>query len=300
MSTPPPNPSPYPYGQPQPHPQPPHPPQAGFGAQAPYPAQPGHPQQPYPGQPGPGYGTGPGYGSGYGSGPGYGWGTPPPPPPAPKKNTGRVVALVLATVVGGAALAWYLAYRDIDGGGSSSFPEARYELALPQTLLDDEYQLADDSSEKTNADMSKTDFQDARQSGVLDPKAVVGQYTSTGAQPGVLIFSGFHARINDPDRARTKALKGAGDAEGTTVVVAPRDTTPEGSEVTVTCQVISVEQSPGGTAAVPMCAWADDNTAATVGLAEAASAQKSPEELDLDALARTTLKIREETRKPIG
>jgi hypothetical protein len=278
MSTPPPS----PYAQ-QPHPAFP---QQGYGGQPRYPQpgrpQPGYGQQPYPGQ----------------GGPGYGWGAPPPPPP--KKNTGRIVAIVLGSVAGVLALVWFGNSGDSGGDSSSSdssdsFPEAQYQLMLPQTLLDGKYKLAGDMSEKFQDNLAGMS-----ESNIRDPQAAMAQYTSSsGAEVGVLVISGLHGRIQDPDEARSKMLKGAGDSDGSSIAVPAKDFTPAGSDVPVSCQVMVTEQTGGGKAVLPLCAWADDNTSATVTLVTQETAQ-SPEAVDLKAVAEATVKVREETRKPIG
>ncbi|MFI2348555.1 hypothetical protein ACH492_16200 [Streptomyces sp. NPDC019443] len=271
MSTPPP---PNPYTQPQypQRPQYPQYPQQGYAPQPQY-------QPPYPG-------TG---------GPAYGWGAPPPPPP--KKNQGPKIALItMASIAGLFAVSWF--GNNVVGGGSSSgsgsFPQAEYQLTLPETLLDGKYKLADDQSDKGQAGLAGTS-----EANIRDAKATVGQYLST-SESGVLVISGGYGRIKDPDEARTKILKGAGDSDGSTIAVPAKDFTPAGSEVTITCQVLTTEQTGGGTSTLPMCAWADDNTSAAVALTNVQIAKQTPEEVDLKAVAEATLKVREAARKPIG
>ncbi|MFF4231066.1 hypothetical protein [Streptomyces sp. NPDC001820] len=272
MSTPPPN----PYTQPQyPQQQYPQYPQQGYAPQPQY-------QQPYPGQ----------------GGPAYGWGAPPPPPP--QKNQGPKIALItLACIAGVFALSWF-GNNVVGGGGSGgssssgSFPVAEYQLTLPQTLLDGKYKLTGDLSEKGQDGLAGTSEANMR-----DAKAVVAQYTSQ-SETGALVISGGYGRIKDPDEARTKILKGAGESDGSTIAVPAKDFTPAGSEVTISCQVLTTEQTGGGTTTLPMCAWADGNTNAAVALTNARIAKQTPEEVDLKAVAEATLKVREETRKPIN
>ncbi|MCX4823873.1 hypothetical protein OG883_29165 [Streptomyces sp. NBC_01142] len=296
MSTPPPN----PYAQPQYPQQPPYPqqPQPGYGGQPPYP-QAGYGQQPYPGQGGPG-----------------GWGGPPmgpPPPPPPPKNKGPMIAIItVACIAGVLAISWFgnnvnlrksssndrgssSSGSSSDRGGSNDgFPEAKYRLTVPQTLLDGKYKLSDDQSARQQDKLTGASEADIR-----DPKAAVAQYVST-SETGVLVISGMYGSIRNPDTARTKMLKGASEADGAEVGVAPKDFTPAGSGITVTCQVLKAEQAGGGTSTIPMCAWGDDNTGASVGLITPESAKQSPEEVDLEAVAEATVKVREEMRKPIG
>ncbi|MFK4223989.1 hypothetical protein [Streptomyces sp. NPDC019890] len=267
MSTPPPN----PYTQPQyPQQQPPYP-QQGYAPQPPagYPyAQPQ--QYPYPQQ--------------YGGG----WGAPPPPP----KNKGPMIALItVASIAGIFAISWF--GNNVVGGGSSGtgFPAAEYRLTLPKTLLDGKYKLSDDQSAKHQEELAGTS-----EANIRDAKASVAQYLSA-SESGVLIVSGMHGRIKDPDEARTKILGGAGKSDGSTIVVPPKDFTPAGSEVTITCQVMTTEQTGGGTNTLPMCAWADSNTNVAVGLTTVRTSKQSPEEVDLTSVAEATVKIRAEMRK---
>ncbi|MGI5398233.1 hypothetical protein ACQEVG_02005 [Streptomyces sp. CA-135486] len=269
MSTPPPN----PYSQPQ-YPQQPYPQQ-----------QPPYPQQGYAPQPPAGYPHA--QPQQYGGG----WGAPPPPP----KNKGPMIALItVASLAGIFAISWF--GNNVVGGGSSgtAFPAAEYELTLPATLLDGEYKLSDDQSAKHQEKLAGTS-----EANIRDAKAAVGQYLSTSAS-GVLIVSGMHGRIKNPDEARTKILGGAGKSDGSTIVVPPKDFTPAGSEVTITCQVLTTEQTGGGTNTLPMCAWADANTNVAVGLTTVRISKQSPEEVDLKSMAEATVKIRAEMRKPLG
>lgn len=269
MST---QPPPNPYTQPQ-YPQHPQYPQQGYAPQPQY-------QQPYPG-------TG---------GPAYGWGAPPPPPP--RKNQGPKIAIItMASIAGVFAFAWF--GNNVVGGGSGgssgeSFPQAEYQLTLPETLLDGKYKLGDDQSDKGQDGLAGTS-----EANIRDAKATVAQYLSK-SESGVLVISGLYGRIKDPDAARTSILKGAGDSDGSTIAVPAKDFTPAGAEVTITCQVLTTEQTDGGTSTLPMCAWADDNTSVAVALTDVQIAKQTPEEVDLKAVAETTLKVREETRKPIG
>ncbi|MEV0324660.1 hypothetical protein ACIBKX_36995 [Streptomyces sp. NPDC050658] len=51
---------------------------------------------------------------------------------------------------------------------------------------------------------------------------------------------------------------------------------------------------------MPMCAWADDDTGASVGIFTDETAKQDPKDVDLETLARTTLHIRKGMRQPIG
>ncbi|MBO1336174.1 hypothetical protein [Streptomyces sp. VRA16 Mangrove soil] len=288
MSTPPPPqpPQPNPYGQqPGPYGQPQAPygqPQAPYGQpQAPYgqpqygqqsqtPAYPGFPQQQYPGAP---------------------WGAPPPP----KRRVGMIVGIV-AGVVGIVVLGLgALAYVGLKS--DSGFPEAEYRLTLPQKMLDDKYELAEDMSQsKGKALEDEADGSwDAR-----DTKAVIGQYTLGGDRTkGVLVVSGMYGRFKNTDEARDNMMKGGAESDNATVAVQPRDFHPSGTDVTITCQVLK-QTSGAATVTMPMCAWVDGNTGASIGEVTAQTATADPQDIDLEAAAETAAKIRDEIRKPVG
>ncbi|WP_093657536.1 hypothetical protein [Streptomyces wuyuanensis] len=293
MSMPPP-----PQGQPQ---YPGRPPQPHGPQPGPYgPPQPG----PYgPGQPGP-YGGPPQQGGPYGPPPGGPYGGPPqapfpqqggwaPPPVPPKKFwSGPKAAIIGVSVAVAVAVLGWAGNR---GGGSGSFPEATHKVTLPKTLLGGQYTLAQDLSEQGESALAG-----ASEANIRDPKGVVGQYASADAkQAGVLVLSALYGRIKDPDDARESMLKGAAGSEGATIAVPPKDIEVPGSDVVVTCQVLTAA-SAGDKSSFPMCAWADGNTNGSVAEVSPKAATQSPESLDLRAAAANTLKVREEVRKPIG
>ncbi|MET9376055.1 hypothetical protein ACFYV5_14735 [Streptomyces sp. NPDC003035] len=207
-----------------------------------------------------------------------------------------ILGIAAASVIGLLTLSW-IGNGGLRGGSSSgSYPAATHRLTLPKTLLDGRYTLADDRSGQADAGLKN-----ASEAVVRDPKGVLGQYAAAGEDgAGVLVVSGLYGRIKDPDLARERILKGAREAAGTSVLVAPKDVTPSGATTTVTCQVLATEQAGGGRATYPMCAWADDNTNAAVAEMTTESADLSPESVDLTKAADTTLKVREETRRPLG
>ncbi|MFF0449713.1 hypothetical protein ACFYT4_25430 [Streptomyces sp. NPDC004609] len=273
-----------PYGQQPQFPQP-GPPPPGYGhpaPQQPYPPQgygPPAPQQPFPPQ------------QGYGA-PG-GWGAP--QPPAPNRNRKWIIIAPLA-VAGLLGLSWLGNNVFSDSGGGKVFPEAKYELTLPSTLLDGTYELAGDMSQETQEQLKN-----ASQAVIREPKSTVAQYTSlNGAKAGIVVVSGLHGRIAEPDKALESILRGGGKAKGTTIAVPAKDYTPEGSEVRVKCQVLVSDQSDGGRATIPMCAWADDNTNMSVSLATPESMGMTPAAVDLKEVAEATVKVRQEMRRPIG
>ncbi|MEI5526406.1 hypothetical protein WB401_10965 [Streptomyces brasiliscabiei] len=257
---------PGPYGQPYPQ-QPPQPQPYG---QQPYPPQ----QQPHGGPPHPG-----------------GW----QPAPPPKSRAGLILGIVggvVALAVVGAVGLWVMGTQSTSG-----FPEAEYRLVLPDTVLDGEYKLAQDLSDTTGKQVEKEadGAFDAR-----DVTAAVAQYApqEDGAQ-GALIVSGMYGRFKNTDAARDNMLKGAAGVDTITVAVPPEDYTPDGSDVTISCQVVTQDQA-GSEVTYPMCAWADGNTGASVAELSTASVGQDPEKVDVEAFAKRTLQVRDEIRKPIS
>jgi hypothetical protein len=178
--------------------------------------------------------------------------------------------------------------------GTDGFPEAKYRLTVPRTLLDGRYELAEDKSAQQRPKMAGMS-----EANIRDSQPAVAHWLAE-SDGGVLAVSGLYGSIKDPDEARASILAGAAEAPGSTRVVAPRDATPAGSDVTITCQVLTAKQEDGSTMTFPMCAWADDNTNGSVTTITPATATRSPEDVDLDAVAETTVKVREEMREPIG
>ncbi|MEH0636329.1 hypothetical protein QBA35_23860 [Streptomyces bottropensis] len=276
MSMPPPQHQPQPYGrQPQPYGQQPQP---GPYGQQPYPPQPQpYGQQPYPPQqPGP----------------------PPPggwqPPPPPKSRVGLILGIVggvVALVVVAAVGLWVVGTQSTSG-----FPEAEYRLTLPDTVLDDEYKLAQDLSDTSGQQVAEEaeGAWDAR-----DVKAAVGQYTSADGAQGALIVSGMYGRFKNTDAARDNMLKGAAEVDSITVVVPPKDYTPGDGDLTISCQVVTQKQA-GSEITYPMCAWADGNTGASIAELGASSVGQDPSKVDVKAFAERTLEVRSEIRQRIS
>ncbi|MFD4646051.1 hypothetical protein [Streptomyces sp. NPDC058441] len=293
MSTPQP-PQPNPYGQ--------QPPAAPYGQPGPYgpPQQPGQPGQPgpygQPGQPGP-YGQpaqpGPYAQQPYPGGAPYpGWGGAPMGPPPKKRRVGMILGIVggaLAVVVIGIVAVAMLG-SEVD----KSFPKAEYKLTIPKTVLDGRYTLTQDLSgtQGKQIEDEADGAWDAR-----DTKAAVGQYAATdpAKKNAGVVISGMYGRFKNTDLARKNMMKGAAKSDGAEVAVPAKDFKPAGSDVTITCQVLTKQQ-----ATIPMCAWADGNTGATVAEITPEIALQDPSDVDLDAAAATAAKIRSEIRKPIG
>ncbi|PWK66565.1 hypothetical protein BCL76_11051 [Streptomyces sp. CG 926] len=197
-----------------------------------------------------------------------------------------VGSLVVLGVLGAAGAA-------LSGSG---FPEARYRLTVPKTLVDGKYQLVQDHSDTEGKKALKGTYD----SKIRDPKPVVGQYAFESPKAsGALVVSGMYGRFKDPAEAREKMLRGATDAEGSSLGVPARDITPTGSDITLSCQVLTVRQG-GVESSLPMCAWADENTSASVGIVDQETALQKPGSVDLAKTAETTLKVRAEMRQPIG
>ncbi|SFN38598.1 MULTISPECIES: hypothetical protein [unclassified Streptomyces] len=285
-----------PYGQQPPH-QGPYgqqpPPQGPYGQQ-PYPPQQSQPQpygqqphvpQQYPPQQ---YPPPP---QQYGAPHPAGW----QPPPPPKSRTGLVLGLVggvVGLVVLGAVGLWVVGTQSTSG-----FPEAEYKLALPETVLDGEYKLAQDLSDTEGSqveDEAEGAF-DAR-----DVTAAVAQYAPAGdGAEGALIVSGMYGRFKNTDAARDNMLKGAAGVSSITVVVPPEDYTPGDSDLTISCQVVTQNQA-GSKITYPMCAWADGNTGASVAELSVESVGQDASKVDVEAFAERTLQVRSELRQPIS
>ncbi|MGV9339123.1 hypothetical protein [Streptomyces sp. NPDC003688] len=223
------------------------------------------------------------------------WGPPFPPPPSPPKprRTGLVLGIVggvLALGIAGAT-ALFLLGDALDGG----LPRAEYELALPQRLMDDEFVLAQDLSgtEGKKIEDSSRSVWDAE-----DIHAVVALYDrGDNGTGGMMVVSGVYGRFSHQDTVRRAMLDGATSASRATVAGPAKDVTPPGSDLTVSCQVLH-DTASGVELAYPACAWADGNTGAVVVAADLTT--EDPADVDLDAAARDTLKIRTEMLRPAG
>ncbi|MFI9242961.1 hypothetical protein ACIGXF_10245 [Streptomyces sp. NPDC053086] len=257
-------PGPYglPYPQQQPYPAQPYP------QQQPYPPQTPYPQQPYPG-----------------------WGVPPMAPPPKKRRVGLVLG-----IVGGVVTLGIVGLVLLGAAVESGFPEAKNKLVLPKTLLDEKYELASDLSDSQGQKI-EDDVDSAWDAKVTD--AVMGRYSLGGDETrGSLVVSGLYGRFQNPAGGRRSMLKGAGDADGVTVAVPPKDLTPSGTDVTISCEVVTQKQS-SLTLTYPFCAWADGNTAAMVARIDASALHTAPADVDMDAAARDAAEVRTEMLTPI-
>lgn len=180
-------------------------------------------------------------------------------------------------------------------GTDGDFPEARYRLTLPKTMLGGEYEMEQDFS-----DSPQDAFEHHAESalGGRDVRAAVAIYTPVD-RGGQLNISGVYGRFTDADDARDTMLKDADDPEGMSVARAPEDFRPSGSDVTVTCQVVAKEDL-NMRVIMPMCAWNDGNTGALIGEINPAISSADARDVDLADLAERTFRIRAELRRPIS
>ncbi|MFF7972184.1 hypothetical protein [Streptomyces sp. NPDC007905] len=266
----------YPYGQQPPQPPPPPGPYGSPNPQQPYPPQP-YPPQPYGQQPYPA------------------WGMPPMGPPPKKSRVGLVVGIVGGVV--GLVVLGVVGLALIGLKVEHDFPAAENKLTLPRTLLDQKYELTENLSD-TEGQKIEDEVDGAWDAKVTD--TVVGRYGVGGsASRGTLVVSGLYGRFQNTAQGRTNMLKGAGKADGVTVVEPARDVTPSGADTTIACEVVT-EKQPGVRATYPVCAWADGNTAAIVGEIGPSALTADAADVDLDAAARHTAQVRSEMVKPIG
>ncbi|MFE9695651.1 hypothetical protein [Streptomyces sp. NPDC006270] len=280
---------------------PPHPPQGPYGppspprsygppsaAPGPAPHQPpyGYPRQPPPVPPQQG-----GWGMPGGEPGAYGGWPPQPPRPSRGKRTGLIVGVAVGAVVVAGGIVFGVTQL-ADKGTDLVYPKAEYELTVRQELLDGEFRLGQDLS-----DTEGQEIEDTPDPSIRDAEAVVAHYASS--KGGALVLSGMHGRLASPEFMRGEIMKGAATADGAKLVVPAKEFTPEGSDVTIECQVVRSNES-GGVVNIPMCAWGDDNTAAMVALIRPATVLEDAGSVDLAAVAAETAEVREEARKPIG
>lgn len=251
-------------------------PYAAPGSQAPYGQQPPYPQQPF-GAPV----------------------VPPGPPPSSGKRRGLLIGGIAAGVV--AVLVVLGVVLALSGGGEEKdlFPEARFRLAPPATLLGGQYERDQDLSQNEGAKIAE-EAEGARD--VRDAQAVVVTYLAAdqGEAGGSLVVSGMYGRIKNLDGTRRSMLKGAGEAKGAKIDVPAKDFPGKGgSGVTVSCQTMTSTQG-AVRITFPMCAWADDNTAASIAEITPESVGRNPKDVDLAKAAERVSKARGEMIKPRG
>ncbi|MEU0424254.1 hypothetical protein ABZ235_11655 [Streptomyces canus] len=214
------------------------------------------------------------------------------PPPPPKRRLGLVFG-----ILGGFLAVSAVGYSMHGLKPAGGFPEAKYRLSLPKTLVDNRYELMRDISDsegKALEDEAAGSW-DAKLGGVA-----AGHYSPGGDEAkGTLVVTGVYGRFKDPDWTRNDMMKGGGEGADTEVVVAPEDFQPAGSDgITITCEVSTRTES-GVKVTLPICGWVDANTLGSVVEATTTATTDDPSDVDLDKLAATTLQIRSEMRKPI-
>ncbi|MEU6802395.1 hypothetical protein [Streptomyces neyagawaensis] len=217
---------------------------------------------------------------------------PPPPPPA----RGSRIGLVLGIVGGAVAVlaAGVAAFVVLGGDSDAAYPDAAYRLTLPPKLLDGAYELERDYSDRSDGAFAR----DAERTlGGRDVETAVATYTPVN-RGGQLSISGLYGRFKDPDGARDTMLERAAGAEGTELAVPPRDFRPSGSDTTVTCQLLA-RKDLGARRVYPQCAWNDGNTGVMVLVVDPAVTGEDPDDVDLEASAELTLRVRDEMRRPI-
>lgn len=220
----------------------------------------------------------------------YPWGAPPPAQPE-KSRVGLMLGIIggifllivalLATLI--------VVGKKID----STYPRAEFALTVPKAL-DGRFKLARDDSPTLGRTLQRS----WRLS--WDAKAVHGvaavYYPDSGDHQGQLVVMGLYGRFKNTDLVRAHVLA---DSDTRTsrakLVVAPRDVTPSGSRIKVSCEVLTRTWTDGLTLTYPVCAWVDGNTWARV----ADMTHDTMVNVDLKASARTTLRIRSEMVKPV-
>lgn len=235
----------------------------------------------------------PPYGNPYPQQQPYGWGAPPVAPPPKGRRVGLVLGIVGGVVALGVASSVMRGVEEASG----SFPDAEYALALPKTLVDGRYELAEDRSDSEGRELEEQadGAWDAK-----DVKVVIGEYALAGDQTGsTLMVMGMYGRFKYPDATRKEMMKGAGDGDGTEIVVPAQDFHPDGADgVTITC-VVSTQTQLGTKVTVPACGWTDGNTGGSVIEVATDAVSQDPSEVDLDKAAATAAQVRSEMRKRI-
>lgn len=202
----------------------------------------------------------------------------------------RTVLIVAVSVVGLLAAGFGVRWM-------ASGPD-EYRLSMPDTLLSGSYQRSEDGppSSEDDAPMGPSGTAAGK------PIRVTARYEkgSAGTRE-VLMVTGAYGRFTTPhNRSRTALLSGASAPTEVQAPVPPKDITPPGSDITVSCQVLTRPGDEDVRVDMPMCAWSDRNTMALVVLVIPDGPQPAPESIDLDGLAAMTLQVRSEARQPAG
>ncbi|WPB93236.1 hypothetical protein [Streptomyces malaysiensis] len=279
--------------------------------------QPPPPSGPYGGAPGPYGGAQPNpYGGGqqqpaepnpYAQAPGYGYpqqqapqgygypqqagsyGQPPyPAPPAPGGGSGggnrtKIIAVTVAgLVVVGAIVTGAVVLAGGDDG-----PKAM-KLVTPKTLADGTYTLDKGTDD---LDHEGTSVQGSMPEGAT---SVLAQYKRSDDDNSGLAFSGMYGEISDPDTVRDEMFKGFEGGDGSPSVEKGRKRfQPGGADgPSVECEVVKLYDR----IYAPACVWAVETDAAMV--LDVNAENTSASDADMEAFAKVTAGIYQDTRKP--
>ncbi|ANW20222.1 hypothetical protein [Streptomyces clavuligerus] len=287
------------------------PPQPGAGPN-PYAQQPGpNPYAQEPGQPQPNPYAQPQQPGGWGPPPGQPgvYSTPQYPgevpyPPSGGGNRKKTLAIVGAAVVALAVVAAgaYLVLNGGDGGSAVSSATKGYRLTPPATVAEFERkELRDDKR------MGDADREEARKIGIRNPQEVQAEYQAgSPAEPlkqRILVVNGVWGEIDDPERTIDRhfalAENDVAETGGTKVKLTgtAKSVSPAGLDGAVMkCQKAIF--TPGGANAslsknweVPICAWADHSTVATVIALDLATMMGGQGEFTEESLAALAAKL---------
>ncbi|MEU9112228.1 hypothetical protein AB0D04_10625 [Streptomyces sp. NPDC048483] len=161
---------------------------------------------------------------------------------------------------------------------------------MPKSLVGGEYALAKDISQQAD---SQVPHDGANAHGL---RTVGGQYTS-GTKS--LVVMGMYGTIDDADAGVENMIGGMSDAPGSEVGVPEKKFTPSGGGKPLTCGVDMKNQA-GQKITFPFCVWGTSSTTASVAQVDAADPAKDPKAVDLQALADTASKIRDEVQVPVS
>ncbi|MGW7519421.1 hypothetical protein ACWGJ2_27905 [Streptomyces sp. NPDC054796] len=218
-----------------------------------------------------------------------------PPPPPKGSGTGKVIAIVAASLVGlfilgfGAmgvirAMSGGGGGGGAGGGGSAAGPG--YEVTLPKTLEGGKLTLAEDLSDQTNSQNPDLGSGDTGYTG----------FYKDGSGTDQLLFAGVNSSASDESSGRDM-LDGMEQDSTTDVAVPRRDITPDGAEDPLTCEVLTKEES-GQQLTMAVCAWGDNGSGGSVTDSGADALTADPASVDLDAFAERVDGIRDEVRVP--
>ncbi|WP_157878569.1 hypothetical protein [Streptomyces chattanoogensis] len=202
---------------------------------------------------------------------------------------GIIGAIVGVLVIGRVASA---AISAGGGGGGAGKPSAgpKYKITVPKSLVGGEYTLAENISQQAD---SQVPHDGANSHGV---RTVGGQYT---AGTKTLVMIGMYGTIDDADTSVDHMIEGMTNAPGAEVGVPEKKFTPSGGGKPLTCGVDMKNQA-GQKVTFPFCVWGTSSTTANVALVDAADPAKDPKSIDLQALADTASKIRDEVQVPVS